>query len=100
MTYDYEYDYEEEREESMRQSALTQGEWMREAFRQYAYIYGAEDPTSAWILTPYDTWERNPFYVGPAVRHPEDDHEYEGEVRQPTPRSIERYDLDDDYIPF
>ena len=92
--------YEEEMQEALRQEALTQGEYMDEAFHQYACAYGAEQPDRAWISTPFDTWERNPFYVGPPVRHPEDDHEDEGELRQPTLRSIERYDLSDDYIPF
>ena len=33
---------------------------------------------TAWILSPYDTWERNPFYSGPAVPHPDDwDQDYD-----------------------
>jgi hypothetical protein len=31
----------------------------------------------AWILSDYDVWVRNPRYTGPAVRHPEDDSEYD-----------------------
>lgn len=52
--------------------------WEQDAVRQYASAYGAEQPDSAWILSPYDTWERNPFYNGPPVRHPEDYDDAEG----------------------
>jgi hypothetical protein len=44
-----------------------------DACREYARNVGAERPERAWILTDYDTWERNPFYSGPPARHPEDD---------------------------
>jgi hypothetical protein len=44
-----------------------------EACREYARNVGAERPERPWILTDYDTWERNPFYSGPPARHPEDD---------------------------
>jgi hypothetical protein len=44
-----------------------------DACRQYARAVGATCPERAWILTDYDTWEPNPFYQGPPVRHPEDD---------------------------
>lgn len=56
-----------------------------EACREYARNAGMDDPDRAWILTPWDSWERNPFYRGPAVRHPED---YD------DPEEIERW-LDD-----
>lgn len=42
-----------------------------EAAKEYARNVGCEYPDRAWILTNYDTWERNPFYSGPAVPHPE-----------------------------
>lgn len=53
-----------------------------DACREYARNVGRERLEQAWILTDYDTWQRNPFYTGPAVRHPEDDYyeEYEEEV--------------------
>ena len=44
------------------------------AAREYARNVGSENPDRPWILTNYDTWERNPFYSGPPARHPEDDH--------------------------
>lgn len=43
--------------------------------REFARNAGAEQPDRAWILTPWDTWEPNPFYSGPPVRHPEDDYD-------------------------
>lgn len=44
-----------------------------DACREYARNVGFENQDCAWICTDYDTWEKNPFYRGPAVRHPEDD---------------------------
>jgi len=48
-----------------------------DACREYARNVGRENPDRAWIGTHYDTWERNPFYVGPPQRHPEDDSDEE-----------------------
>lgn len=45
----------------------------RGACREYALNCGRDGNESAWILTPYDTWEPNPFYKGPRQSHPEDD---------------------------
>ena len=42
------------------------------AVREYAENVGREFRDRAWILSPYDTWERNPFYEGPEQPHPED----------------------------
>ena len=59
---------------------------MAEAATEYAINVGRDlaesgDTTRAWVLSPYDTWESNPFYVGPPVPHPEDYHpEDEDEV--------------------
>lgn len=36
---------------------------------------GAEHPDQAWILSDRDCWYPNPFYIGPKVRHPQDDSE-------------------------
>lgn len=48
----------------------------QEACSEYARQHGRADieenrEQRAWILTPYDSWERNPFYRGPEVPHPE-----------------------------
>lgn len=43
-----------------------------DACKEYARNVGAMDPDKAWILTDYDTWERNPSYVGPPQPHPDD----------------------------
>jgi len=53
-----------------------------DAAREYAMNVGRENPQRAWILTPYDSWEPNPFYSGPPVRHPEDDPEPDEAGRQ------------------
>ena len=47
---------------------------------QYTSVYGAERLDCQWILSPFDTWERNPYYRGPDQGHPEDDY-YEDEVQ-------------------
>lgn len=44
-----------------------------EAVQEWAYNYGADRPERPWILSDWDTWERNPHYCGPAVPHPEFD---------------------------
>jgi hypothetical protein len=41
--------------------------------RASALELGAANPDRAWILTDRDVWHRNPFYVGPEVKHPEDE---------------------------
>lgn len=40
-----------------------------------ARAYGEDCPDRQWVLTSFDTWERNPHYDGPPQRHPEDDSE-------------------------
>lgn len=61
------YYTEEQRDEAETPLATPRG-----ACLEYARNVGAEDQSRAWILTNWDTWEPNPFYVGPVVRHPED----------------------------
>jgi hypothetical protein len=43
----------------------------QEACREFTRNYGSTRPNRAWILTDYDTWERNPHYSGKPVPHPE-----------------------------
>lgn len=43
-----------------------------DAVREYAYNYNAP-ANVAWVLSPYDSWERNPHYAGPYLGHPEGD---------------------------
>jgi len=52
------------------------GNYLSEAVRQYAYVYGEEREEDEWILSPFDSWERNPHYRGEPGRHPED-YDYE-----------------------
>lgn len=44
---------------------------LEDACREYAQDYGKEHSQSQWLLTPWDTWERNPHYSGPDQPHPE-----------------------------
>ena len=46
-----------------------------EADREYAREIGRENADREWILSGRDVWHRNPFYCGPAGRHPEADDE-------------------------
>lgn len=46
---------------------------IHEAIEEQRQIFGAENPDRQWILSSWDTWERNPFYHGPEQPHPEDD---------------------------
>lgn len=47
--------------------------WETEAVRQYAYEIGHENTGRAWILSPFDTWEPNPFYIGEPQPHPNEE---------------------------
>lgn len=46
---------------------------MGQAVKEYARNAGSDRPNQEWILSPWDSWERNPCYRGPVGRHPEDD---------------------------
>lgn len=45
--------------------------YLTEAVREYARNHGSERPEAPWILSPFDTWEPNPFFVGRRPPHPE-----------------------------
>ena len=59
--------------DDMRSEQLSDSEYMSETLHQYAGVYGEDRPDQEWILSPYDTWEKNPHYTGLPGRHPEDD---------------------------
>lgn len=46
-----------------------------DAVREWVAVVGANHPNRAWLCHDYDVWVANPYYVGPPVRHPEDDSE-------------------------
>ena len=50
--------------------------FMQEAVREWVRNVGYDRPDQPWILSDYDSWEKNPFYRGPPVPHPE---EWDGE---------------------
>lgn len=53
--------------------SLSDSQWRVAAVAQFAADRGRDRPDLAWILSPFDTWEPNPFYTGPAQPHPEFD---------------------------
>ena len=52
---------------------MTQSEWRRGMLNQYAEAYGEERLNVEYILSPYDTWLRNPYYRGRQGPHPDFD---------------------------
>jgi hypothetical protein len=65
-------EYEREKEDALfAEATFSFGFAVSEGAREV----GRMNPDRAWILTPFDSWEKNPFYVGPPVKHPEDDSE-------------------------
>jgi hypothetical protein len=49
---------------------------MDEQVAQWIWAYGAESPDKEWMLSPFDTWHRNPHFTGVRTEgHPEDDYE-------------------------
>ena len=53
---------------------------MREAVREWVWTVGQDRAEQQWVLSDYDTWERNPHYRGPDQGHPEDYCETKNEV--------------------
>jgi hypothetical protein len=51
----------------------------QDAVAEFTRNVGREQPDREWILSQYDTWERNPFYSGPPGRHPNEDEDERGE---------------------
>jgi len=54
---------------------------IREGIAEQVQIFGAEMPDRQWILSGWDTWERNPYYHGEEQQHPEDDMPHEEWVK-------------------
>jgi hypothetical protein len=50
---------------------------IKEGIAEQVQIFGAEMPDRQWILSGWDTWERNPYYHGEEQQHPEDDMPHE-----------------------
>ncbi len=44
----------------------------QEAILEWVWNIGKDFPNEQWLLSDYDTWERNPYYFGPQQKHPED----------------------------
>ena len=61
----------------------------REAVREWAYNCGG-DPSrlnSQWLLHDFDVWVRNPHYLGPEQRHPDDERNDDDETLDDAPTS-------------
>lgn len=43
-----------------------------DAVREFQFNHGYTSPDVCWLVTPYDTIVRNPFYKGPDVPHPDE----------------------------
>jgi hypothetical protein len=75
-----------------------------DAMREFAENVGGTEHNAkyAWLLTDYDVWVRNPHYVGPPQRHPEDyDLDEEGMPAPAAPvREFPRIAVEDEDIPF
>ena len=88
-------DPDREREDALYQDSLTKAQHTSAALSQWATAYGEEDPQSAWILTPYDIWMKNPHYRGAPVPHPEDDSFHDQE--EGKSKTVEPDDLEDPF---
>lgn len=64
-----------EHDDALAMEGLSDGAYMSLALRQYAAAHGEAEPRREWILSPYDTWEKNPYFTGKPGRHPEDDYD-------------------------
>lgn len=68
---------------------------LTELIRDQMSFEGAQVPEQAWILSDFDTWERNPHYTGPAnPPHPLDDDSASGESRPAMVITDEQWDAD------
>lgn len=78
-----------------------------DAVREWAWNVGAypDNIGRQWLLSDYDSWERNPHYTGPNQGHPEDPDDGEDEAPDDSmPIANTCYPAgvpdDDDDIPF
>jgi len=44
----------------------------QEAVSEWTWAVGRTRPDQQWLLSDFDSWERNPHYSGPDQMHPED----------------------------
>ena len=55
--------------------------YIQESVRQCVWVVGQDRRDQQWILSDYDSWERNPHYRGPDQGHPEyDDYDVYGDA--------------------
>ena len=64
-----------------------------EAYREMVRNMGEDRQQDEWLLTDFDTWERNPHYTGPRGPHPEDEaicESMQSELENPKVRDCEQ----------
>jgi hypothetical protein len=44
---------------------------MTDAVNEFVLWYGSNHKDQCWILSQYDTWHKNPFFIGIQTPHPE-----------------------------
>ena len=76
-----------------------------EACREWAWNVGEDFPDSQWLLSDYDTWERNPHYHGVAQPHPHElealaDYEWEMEQARKEGSNFKAAEVLDADLPF
>lgn len=58
-----------------------------EALAEFADNVGMDHPNQEWLLSSWDTWERNPHYHGEPGPHPESDDFYDEVSEEGEPDS-------------
>ena len=66
-----------------------------DGIREWVWWAGQDCPNAEWMLSDYDTWEKNPHYTGKPGRHPEDpywEHEQDFFFSDGTPVTEDPYE--------
>ena len=69
-----------------------------DAVREYGLNAGRDNPSIAWIVTPWDVLVANPFYRGAPVPHPDDDFDGSNPPRVWAP--VDTVVVAEDDLPF
>ena len=72
----------------------------QEDINSLAAARGVDRPDQQWILTPFDTWEKNPFYHGEDQVHPEIDFDPEEVIEVTVPVEEPEPVEEEDESPF
>lgn len=61
----------DEMENALWNESLSQSEHTQLSMKEWVNNYGFDNPGKEWIVTPFDTIEKNPHYFGPSTPMPE-----------------------------